>query len=222
MTWTWHLGPYAIDGALVVYTWISIVLTAAIVMLMGRGATAGAPGMGQLMLESVFSFIADLARVTFDPDRDPFLYELLITLFLFLFVANFLGMIPLMHSPTANLNLTAAMALAVFFLIQWYGVNHHGGGYFKHFVKPFALLLPINIVEELSKPLTLAFRLFGNILVGEIFMEMIAKFPFVYYALGGFVAAFIWWGFTAFVNTVQAFIFMVLTMAYVGKAIAEE
>ncbi|MCL6561408.1 MAG: F0F1 ATP synthase subunit A [Firmicutes bacterium] len=219
---TWHLGPYTIDGALVIYTWIAIVLTAVIVSWMAKGATAGVPGIGQSLLESVFQFIADLAKVTFDPEKEPFLYELLITLFLFLLISNFEGMIPSLHSPTANLNLTAALAIAVFFLIQWYGVRYHGFRYFKHFAKPFIPLLPINLVEELSKPLTLAFRLFGNILVGEIFMEMIARFKLLFYVLGGFVAAFIWWGFTAFVNVVQAFIFMVLTMAYVGKAMAEE
>lgn len=219
---TWHIGSLAIDGWEVIYTWIAIVIVAVGFTLFSRRVTSGVPGVLQGLIESVFEFIADLAKTNFDPDRDPFMYELLIFLFFFLLVCNFEGMIPTLRSATSNLNLTAALALAVFFLIQVYGVKAHGVGYFKHFAKPFLPLLPINIIEEFSKPLTLAFRLFGNILVGDIFIQLIAHFRLLLFVLGGFVGAFIWWGFTSFVNVVQAFIFMVLTMAYVGKAIAGE
>ena len=219
---TWHIGSLAIDGSEVIYTWIAIFITGAGLTLLARRVTSGVPGVAQGLLESVFEFIADLAKTSFDPNQDPFLYELLIFLFCLLVATNFEGMIPIVHSATSNLNLTAGLALAVFFLIQIYGVRSHGLGYFKHFTKPFIPLLPINIIEELSKPLTLAFRLFGNILVGDIFMELIARFRLVLFVLGGFIAAFVWWGFTAFVDAIQAFIFMVLTMAYVGRAMVDE
>ncbi|CAB1128138.1 ATP synthase subunit a [Candidatus Hydrogenisulfobacillus filiaventi] len=220
---TWHIGPYTVDGSLLIYTWLSMILTFVIVRLLGRKATAGVPSIAQSLLESVFTFIADLGRISFNPDEDPFFYELLVSIFLFLVVANFQGMIPGLHSPTSNLNLTLAMALGVFVLIQWYGVRTHGAlGYLRHFLEPYWWLFLINLIEELSKPLTMAFRLFGNILVGELFMAMIAGAGFLAYLLGGFLGAFAWWGFTAFVNVVQAFIFMVLTMAYVGKATGSE
>ncbi len=218
----WHIGSIAIDGSEVIYTWIAIVIAGAGLTLLSRRVTAGAPGVAQGLLESVFEFIADLAKTSFDPNRDPFLYELLIFLFTFLVAANFEGMIPIVHSATSNLNLTAALALSVFILIQIYGVRSHGLSYFKHFMKPFLPLLPINIIEEFSKPLTLAFRLFGNILVGDIFMQLISRFRLILFVFGGFIAAFVWWGFTAFVDGIQAFIFMVLTMAYVGRAMADE
>ncbi|MCL4521140.1 MAG: F0F1 ATP synthase subunit A [Firmicutes bacterium] len=219
---TWHIGSIAIDGSEVIYTWIAIVIVGGGLWLAARRVTSGVPGVAQGLLESMFEFIADLAKTNFDPDKDTFLYEILVFLFCLLLATNFEGMIPAVHSATSNLNLSGGLALAVFFLIQIYGLKAHGVSYFKHFGKPFLPLLPINIIEELSKPLTLAFRLFGNILVGDIFMELIARFRPLLFVLGGFIAAFVWWGFTAFVDAIQAFIFMVLTMAYVGRAMADE
>ncbi len=218
----WHIGSIAIDGSEVIYTWIAIVIAGLGLTLLSRRVTAGVPGVAQGLLESAFEFIADLSKTSFDPDKETLVYEILIFLFCLLLATNFEGMIPAVHSATSNLNLTAGLALAVFFLIQIYGVRSHGLSYFKHFAKPFLPLLPINIIEEFSKPLTLAFRLFGNILVGDIFMQLIARFRPVLFLLGGFIAAFIWWGFTAFVDAIQAFIFMVLTMAYVGRAMSDD
>ncbi len=218
----WHLGSLTINGSEVIDTWIAILLVGGALYWLSRRVTSDVPGIAQGLMETVFEFIADLTRTSFDPDNDPFLYELLVFLFCFLIAANFEGMIPGVHSATSDLNLTAALALSVFFLIQIFGVRSHGLAYFKHFGKPFLPLLPINIIEELSKPLTLAFRLFGNILVGDIFMQLIGRFRLIFFVLGGFVAAFVWWGFTAFVDLVQAFIFMVLTMAYVGRAMANQ
>ncbi len=209
------------DWHLAIYVWVSVVLTALVAWSMTRRATAGVPGLAQSLIEFVFEFIGDLARSSLDLERDPAFLELLVMIFLFLVVANFQGMIPFLHSPTSNLNVTAMMAISVFFLMWYYGFRAHGVGYFRHWTHPEGpigkVMLPINIIEDLSKPLTLAFRLFGNILVGEIFMGIIAGFGLYYYT-GGFVAGFVWWGFTAFVNIVQAFIFMILTLSYVAHS----
>lgn len=214
----------AIDWSLFAYVWISVVLTGVILYLLSRRVSAGVPTIGQSLLEVVFDFIGGLARSSMAIDQDPFFLQLLVTLFLFLLVANFQGMIPGLHSPTANLNVTLAMALGVFVLTWVYGFAHRGIRYFEHWLHPgggigVAMSL-INVIEDFSKPLTLAFRLFGNILVGEIFMGIIAGFG-IYFFTGGFLAALFWWGFTAFVNVVQAFIFMILTMSYVAQTQAE-
>ncbi len=217
MTFSWT----GFDWNLFIYVWSSVVLTAVVGWLLCRRASPDAPTVAQSIMEFVFEFIGDLARSSLDVDRDPVFLELLVMIFLFLLVANFQGMIPYLHSPTSNLNVTAMLAIAVFVMMWYYGFRAHGLGYFGHWVHPGGpigyVMLPINVIEDFSKPLTLAFRLFGNILVGEIFMEIIAKFG-IYYFLGGFLAGFVWWSFTAFVNVVQAFIFMILTLSYVAQS----
>lgn len=206
---------YGFSWSLAAYVWISVILTGALVYGLTRHASADRPTTGQSLVEVVFEFIGGLAKSSMEIDRDPIFLELLVTLFLFLLVANFQGMIPVLHSPTSNLNMTFALALLAFGLMWYYGFRTKGLGYFSHWAKP-VFMLPINIIEDFSKPLTLAFRLFGNILVGEIFMAKIAQG--LGFFEGGFLAGFVWWGFTAFVNIVQAFIFMILTLSYVAQA----
>jgi F-type H+-transporting ATPase subunit a len=213
------------DWQLFAYVWISVVATGLIVFLMTRRVSAGVPTVAQSMLEFVFEFIRDLGRGTKDLDADPFFFELLVMLFIFLLVANFEGMFAPLHSPTANVNVPVALALAVFIMTWYYGFRTHGLGYLKHWFQPPGAIgiamSPINLLEDFAKPLTLAFRLFGNILVGEIFMKVLAGMGGWFYA-GGFVGGFVWWGFTAFVNVIQAFIFMVLTLSYVAQAQGQE
>ena len=221
---SFSLGGF--DWQLALYMWISVVLTGAVAWLLSRRATAGVPGVGQTMMEFVFGFIGDLAGGSMDVTQNPGFLSYLVMLFLFLLVANFQGMIPGLHSPTANLNVTAALALMTFGLMWYRGFRSQGVRYLNHWFHPGGitgyLMFPINVIEDFSKPLTLAFRLFGNILVGEVFMEVIADATGFGYFKGGFALGFAWWGFTAFVNLVQTFIFMILTLSYVAQAQAHE
>jgi len=210
------------DPTLAIYVWVSVILTGLVVWLLTRRASADKPTVGQSMLELVFEFIGGLAQGAVG--ENPAFLGFLVMLFLFLLVANFQGMVPALHSPTTNLNVTAALAILTFVMMWVFGFRKKGLGYFRHWVHPGGAIgvamLPINIIEDFSKPLTLAFRLFGNILVGEIFMGIIAAG--VGYFQGGFALGFVWWAFTAFVNVVQAFIFMILTLSYVGQAQAPD
>jgi len=153
--------------------------------------------------------------------------------------AKLFGVEHLRTVATADLNTTVGMALGVFLLIQWVGITHKGVGTFagEWFTAPFhahsvplkILLAPINfifrIIEELVRPLSLSMRLFGNMYAGELIFLLIACFTldatlnhFSTYALGGmqFIAGVIWTGFHYLIITLQAFIFMVLTIVYVG------
>ena len=109
---------------------------------------------------------------------------LAVALFFFILIANWIEVIPtelnkhvhLLPSPTADTNLTYAMAFIAMIVGVWtYGIRQKGSkGYFKHFLEPFPCLLPLNILEELVKPITLALRLFGNIFAGGIMLALIA------------------------------------------------
>jgi F-type H+-transporting ATPase subunit a len=155
--------------------------------------------------------------------------------------AKLFGVEHLRTVATADLNTTVGMALGVFLLIQWVGITHKGIGTFagEWFTAPFhahgivlkILLAPVNfifrVIEELVRPLSLSMRLFGNMYAGELIFLLIACFTLnaalnqvSTYFLGGaqFFAGVIWTAFHYLIITLQAFIFMVLTIVYVGIA----
>ena len=149
---------------------------------------------------------------------------LAVALFFFILIANWFELVPsewnhdtghLLPAPTADTNLTYAMALLVILGVWTYGIREKGfKGYFKHFVEPFPVLLPLNIIEELVKPVTLALRLFGNIFAGGIMIALIGLLPiYVFWAPN-----ILWKLFDMFIGGVQAFIFALLTILYFGMA----
>ena len=133
----------------------------------------------------------------------------IITLFLYLFVGNEIGLLPQVGahftSPTNDINVTLGMAVTVSLTVYVLGIMRNGLGYFKHFIQPSFLFVPLNLLEEVSKPLTMALRLFGNILAGEILL-------IVLYMLAPWVIPDLWIGFSLIVGFLQAFIFTMLTM----------
>ena len=132
-----------------------------------------------------------------------------ITLFLYIFIGNELGMMPsiFVHltSPTNDINVALGLSLTVAVATYIIGIIQQGPKYFKHLVSPFALMLPLNLIEELSKPLTMALRLFGNILAGEILLVVL-------YKLVPWVVPNLWIGFSLIIGFLQAFIFTMLTV----------
>ena len=153
----------------------------------------------------------------------PFVVPLAISLFFFILVANWLELLPteinhdlhLTPSPTADTNLTYALALLVIVSSWVYGIREQGlGGWLKHFMQPYPVLLPLNVLEELIKPVTLALRLFGNIFAGGIMLSLIGLIPV--YAL--WAPNLIWKLFDMFIGGIQAFIFALLTVLYFAMA----
>ncbi len=155
----------------------------------------------------------------------PVVVPLAVALFFFILIANWLELLPtelnhdvhLLPAPTADTNLTYAMAVMVIVGVWIYGIREKGlKGYLKHFLEPFPILLPLNILEELIKPLTLALRLFGNIFAGGIMLALIALIPpYILWAPN-----LIWKLFDMFIGGIQAFIFALLTVLYFGMAAA--
>ncbi len=138
---------------------------------------------------------------------------LLITLFLFLLIANWLGLVPGFTSPTNDINTTLGLALMIIIIVHGFGIKNKGLlSHFKHFIEPNILFLPINIIEELAKPVTLSFRLFGNILAGEILIIILG-------ILVPYVAPTLWLAFSVFVGIIQALIFTMLSMSYLSNSL---
>ena len=153
--------------------------------------------------------------------------------FFFILVANWMEMIPsepnehyhFLPAPTADTNLTYAMAVMVMIGVWIYGIREKGAkGYFSHFLQPFPFLLPLNIIEEITKPISLALRLFGNIFAGGILLALIASltaWTVGVIPVGGVLSvvfAIMWKIFDMAIGLIQAFIFALLTVLYFGMA----
>ncbi|KJS15194.1 MAG: ATP synthase F0 subunit A [Peptococcaceae bacterium BRH_c4b] len=205
-----------------VMTWGVMILVALFTVSATRGMKVGKPGKLQLMVEEMFQFLRGLVYENMDYRKGAGLMCLIFTLFIFLLFSNLIGLIPTMMSPTADINTTLGMSLTVFLLVQVLGFKYTGGKFLKHYIQPIPLFLPLVIVEELSKPITLAFRIYGNIYAGEVLIAvLLGMFSLTATLLGGFVASAIWLAFSIFVGFIQAFIFTMLSIVYISLVVAE-
>jgi F-type H+-transporting ATPase subunit a len=153
----------------------------------------------------------------------PYAAPLAISLFFFILFANWLELLPLKVNehdhllvvPTADTNLTYALAAVTIVSVWAYGIRQKGlRGYLKHFFEPFPVMFPLNLLEELIKPITLALRLFGNIFAGGIMLALIGLMPF-YIA---WAPNLLWKAFGGAIAVIQAFIFALLTVLYFAMA----
>ncbi len=208
----------------IVTTWIAMALILLFAWAATRNLSLRKPTRLQVIFEMIYEGIRGLVKSNMDPEKGAPLVNIVVTLFLFILFSNLLGLFPSMMSPTADYNTTFGLAVTVIILVQYFGVRYKGtGGYLKGFLQPFVLFLPINIVEELAKPVTLAFRLYGNIFAGEVLIAvLLGLIPLTADLLGGFIASVVWLGFSIFVGFIQAFIFTMLTIAYVSMAVGNE
>jgi len=155
-------------------------------------------------------------------DKLMFLGSWFFTLFLFILLSNLSGLLPGMRTPTADWSMTVGLALVTFFLIQAMGVKYRGAGYVKDLFAPLPwwcpipLFLPINVIGELARPISLSFRLFGNMLAGLIMMSLIyALFPvFAMFVIPAALHAY----FDLFSGVLQTYIFVTLSMTFISGA----
>jgi F-type H+-transporting ATPase subunit a len=166
----------------VTYTWF-IILVLALLSFLATRRLSMFPGRLQHVFEVVINGIRNLMIDSMGPDGLRF-FPLIATIAIFILTANLLGLIPGFSSPTANLNTTVSMAVVVFCMTHIVGVRIHGLGYIKQFLGPVwwmaPIMMPIEIISHLARPLSLSVRLFGNIM-GEDLVLIIILFlvPFL-------------------------------------------
>ncbi|MBP2627184.1 MAG: synthase subunit a [Firmicutes bacterium] len=194
-------------------TWLTMGIIILLAVLATRNLKLRPQGW-QNFLEMVIDALMEQIDANMGP-RGRKLAPLIITLFLFLATGNELGLIPGMTSPTADLNTTLGLALMIVIIVHVLGVMNKGPvRYFKHFFEPYIPFVIINIIEEIAKPITLSFRLFGNILAGEILLLILGM-------LVPYVVPTAWLAFSVFVGIVQAFIFTMLSISYLSNSLAD-
>lgn len=196
-------------------------LTAAIVILVSLAATRGrslVPSGIQNIMEMIIEALLDQFKETLGPKWEQ-VVSVLLTLFLFILVGNELGLLPSPHilvSPTSDLNTTMGLALVSSFMVHFVALRNQGlKRHCQHYFEPFAPFVIMNLMEEFTKPLTLAFRLFGNILAGELMMEVL-------YMLVPVGVPIIWLAFSLVIGLIQAFVFTILTTSYLADSLRED
>ncbi len=181
------------------------------------------PAGTQNFVETVVEAILNLSVENMGHEWGMRLFPLMGTLFMFILVCNFFGLIPGFDSPTANINTTAACAIPVFFATHYYGLRVHKFGYIKHFLGPIrsiwalplmALMFIIEGIGHLVRPITLSVRLFGNMMAKHILLGVLAilapaLLPTLILALG------------TLVSLIQAFVFTLLAVLYLAGAVEE-
>lgn len=210
------LDHYGINTTIVFSTWFVVFLLAILSFLATRNLQVY-PGRMQNVMEVIIDGLHALLIDTIGEHGKKF-FPLIATLGLFILTANLIGIIPGFESPTANINTNLAMALVVFFSTHVVGVITHGFKYVKQFLGPvwwlIPLMLPIELISHLSRPLSLTFRLFGNIagedivlLVVLLLVPLLVPLPIMFLMI--------------FTSVVQALVFVLLAMMYIGGAMEE-
>src|SRR6056297_1909330 len=217
----WEIGSFTVHGQVLLVTWLvfAIILTLAV---LGTSKLEQIPKGIQNFLESVFEYVAGIAKGEIGEYHYRPWVPFVGTLFLFIFVANWLGaLVPwkLIHlpegelaAPTNDINTTVSLALATSITYFYAGLKKKGFSYFKKYFQPTPVLLPINILEDFTKPLSLSFRLFGNILADELTVSVLTLLVPILIPLPIMILGL-------FASSIQALIFATLAAAYIGESV---
>ncbi|MBZ0325343.1 MAG: F0F1 ATP synthase subunit A [Alphaproteobacteria bacterium] len=204
---------------------IAVVLTGTFLMV-GMRHRALVPGRWQSMAELSYEFVANLIRETVGTEGRPY-FPIIFTLFMFIFFGNMIGMLPYSFTFTSHIIVTFGMAIVVFLAVTVLGFVKHGLHFFSFFVPPGApiglwpLLIPIEIISYLSRPISLSVRLFANMLAGHTLLKVFAGFV-VALGVGGvlplaFIVALT--GLEMLIAFLQAYVFAILTCLYINDAL---
>jgi F-type H+-transporting ATPase subunit a len=217
----WNIAGFLAHGQVLLVIWfVAIILL--VLSVLGTRNIERIPTGFQNFMESAVDFVTDIARdqlgESFYKEWIPFIG----TLFFFIFGCNWAGaLIPWklielpegeLAAPTNDINTTVALALLTSLAYFYAGLSKKGLGYFKRYIQPIPLLLPINILEDFTKPLSLSFRLFGNILADELTVTVLTSLVPLVVPLPIMILGI-------FAGSVQALIFSTLAAAYIAEAL---
>ncbi|HVX12776.1 MAG TPA: F0F1 ATP synthase subunit A [Pirellulales bacterium] len=208
-----RLGPVEVTNTVLnslVVSAILIGLALAVRMLIARRLSGW-----QLAAEFLMEHLEAILRDMSGGDPRPYT-PLVVTLALFIGVANLLGLLPGLRAPTADLSTTTALAVVVFLSVPFYGIRARGvRGYLRHYLRPSPLLLPVEVITEFSRTLALAVRLFGNVMSEELVIAVLASIAAILVPVPMMLLAVL-------TGVVQAYIFSVLTVVYLSAAVRAE
>jgi F-type H+-transporting ATPase subunit a len=196
-----------------IMTWIAMACVI-VVVIAGTRKLSLVPGGTQNFVEMLLEPILNQIDASVGK-KGQRIIPIVVTVFLFVLFSNMVGLLPGMASPTADINTTFGLAILVISLVHIYGVADKGLKYFAHFFQPNPFFILLHIMDNLSRPLTMAFRLFGNIISHEILMiVLLALVPFIVPTGILFLGLFI--------GLIQAAIFTILSITYLAEGLRDE
>ena len=219
----WRFGDIVVHGETLLNSWF-ILIALGTLSIVGNSNLKAIPEGLQNVTEFSLEFIRDIAKTQIGEEEHKEWVPFIGTIFLFIFVSNWSGaLLPWrvielpngeLGAPTNDINTTAALALLTSIAYFYAGIAKKGISYFKRYVEPAPFLLPINVLEDFTKPLSLCFRLFGNILADELVVGVLLLLvpllvPVPLMLLGLFTSA------------IQALVFATLAGAYIGESLED-
>ncbi len=215
-------------------TGVAMAIVIGMGLVLRRKATSGVPGKLQLTWELGVGAVRQQVEGSVGP-RGASVVPLAVALFVFILVADWLSVFGIgskyewLAPPTGDINLTLAMAIIVIVPVHIAALRTRGpGGYVKHYFRPYKVLFPVNLIEEIAKPVTLALRLFGNLLSGGLMLTLIAAlgvWSIAHVPVGNILAIGldpVWKLFDLLIGAIQAFIFALLTILYFDTAMSTD
>lgn len=191
------------------------------------------PGRGQVMAEMLYEFVANMIRENIGPAGRQY-FPLIFTLFMIVLMGNLLGLIPYSFTYTSHLIVTGALAMMIFLIVMVLGIVRHGTHFFSIFMPPgvpwwlMPLVLPLEIVSFLIRPITLSVRLFANMMAGHLMLKVFAGFSVAMAGMGalGFLGALgpmlfntVLTGFELMIALIHAYVFSVLSCLYLKDTV---
>lgn len=210
---------YTVHVQTILMSWLTMALVIFVMWLATRKVKF-IPSGAQNVVESLIDLLNGLMQSSMGDRGRKYMAPFIITLFMYIFIGNEVGLLPQVFphfhftSPTNDVNTTIGLAAMVVFSVQIVGMMQHGPKYLMHFCSPHPLFLPLNLIDESAKIVTMGFRLFGNILAGEILLIIL-------YLLSPWLVPDLWILFSLAVGFLQAFIFSLLTMSHFAAAFRE-
>jgi len=204
-----HLGPLVLTGT-VLTTWAIMAILVLGAWFLTRNLTlrpSGSQALIEILVSGMSQQIEDATR-----RKSALMLPLVGTLFVFLVVANLTSVVPGLAAPTARLETPAALTLIVFLSSHYFGVRAQGiGGYLASFAKPKLIMLPLNILSQITRSFSLMVRLFGNVMSGEFMIGLVL-------ALAGLFVPIPFMALEILLGLIQAYIFAVLATVFIGAA----
>jgi len=214
--WVFHLGDtrLAVNNHTLIMTWVVIGLILLFAWLATRQRKM-VPGPWQMIAELLVGWFKELVRDALGEAYEERYFPLICALFIFLLLCNWVGIVPGLEEPTKDLNTTLGLGVMGFVIAHGTAIKVKGlKEYIKEYFEPMFFLMPLNVVGEVAKVISISFRLFGNIMGGSIIIIVVSHLIW-----GLLLPPFLYGFFGLFVGTVQAFVFMMLTLVYISVQI---
>nr|QJH88280.1 AtpI [Pterocladia lucida] len=217
----WNIGKYKLHGQVFIVSWL-VIATLVAISFLGTRKLERIPAGFQNFMEFILEFLQDIAKNQIGEHEYRQWVPYVSTIFLFILGSNWAGaLIPWklielsqgeLAAPTNDINTTVALSLLTSLAYFYAGLTKNGLGYFSRYIEPTPVLLPINILEDFTKPLSLSFRLFGNVLADELVVSVFTLLVPILIPLPVMILGL-------FASSIQALIFATLSAAYIGEAL---